>query len=481
MANEMPARLRLRELMHYFSELQNNRQITQHEYDVSAMVKSGFVEFLGEGKNVDDLLERCGPLFQIPNDSRNPSEFYDTQNSEEFESEKTIDVKPTTGGYKFDEEEYLDEDHLEGMYVEVEFIDPYEGYPAWGNRHESIERQWTPEQYPVLSASDEDVAWSTFEEMNRREGMEALAWYVPMNSDLGDWGIYIRRGAAAYIAERYLSELPTRLDAWDLALRVLLLHEYVHFQSQVMCDRNAYFKPVENRYFDYLRYWMEQPEYGYEEAAANAIALHMSKANKVGKKGLKMWFDLQPRPYDQYHIFKGGKGNKLAKTVIAMMHQDFQRVRDIMDVSSNDLGTIFNSDRPNRFKKPPFPAQVYFVNDHHPTNMNPYPSLNVPKAVDFSRVSIHRDVLKRIKKNRFPKHVVEKLYNIRKKIQGKTYDRFEEHGFVRTKNKTHWRFELPSFHRGIMTQVQGQNGWEIVFVGSHPQYDAYSDAKGLRC
>ena len=140
--------------------------------------------------------------------------------------------------------------------------------------------------------------------------MDALAWYVPMNSDLGDWGIYIRRGAAAYIAERYLMNLPTRLDAWDLALRVLLLHEYVHFQSQLMCDRNAYFKPIENRYFDYLDAWMEQPEHGYEEAAANAIALHMSKADKDGKKGIKTWFDSQPRPYDQYHMFKGAKGNR---------------------------------------------------------------------------------------------------------------------------------------------------------------------------
>ena len=481
MANEIPARLRLRELMHYFSELQNNGQMAQHEYDVSAMVKSGFVEYLGEGKNLVDLLEKCGPLFEIPNDSRKPSLFYDTQNFKEFDPENSIDTQQTTGGYEFDEEDYLDEDHLEGMYVDVEFIDPYEGYPEWGNRNESKESQLMPEQYPVLSANDEDVAWSTFEDINQREGMDALAWYVPMNSDLGDWGIYIRRGAAAYIAERYLMNLPTRLDAWDLALRVLLLHEYVHFQSQLMCDRNAYFIPIENQYFNYLAAWMRQPEHGYEEAAANGIALNMSKADKVGKQGIKKWFDAQPRPYDQYHLFKGGKGNKLAQTVIAMMHQDFHGVRDRMDTFSDDLGIIFNSNRPNMFKKPPFPAQIYFVNDHHPTTNRPHPALNVPKAVDFSRISIHRSVIKYIRKNRFPKHVVKKLYEFKNKIEGAKFDRFEDHGFVRTKNKTHWRFELPAFHRGIMTQVQNQNGWEIVFVGSHSEYDAYSDHKKLRC
>ena len=308
--------------------------------------------------------------------------------------------------------------------------------------------------------------------------MEALAWYVPMNSDLGDWGIYIRRGAAAYIAERYLSELPTRLDAWDLALRVLLLHEYVHFQSQVMCDSNTFFRPVEAQYFDYLDAWMRQPWNGYEEAAANAIALYESKASPVGKRGLKTWFKSQPEPYNMYHLFEGVKGNKVAKVAIALMHQDFEKG------SSRARGFLLHehlSSKQTGFKKPSFPAQVYFVNDHHPTEKTPHPSLHVPKAVDFSRVSLHRDVRKNIKKNRFPKHVVKKLHDFRKKIQGKTFDRFEEHGFVRTKNKTHWRFELPSFHRGIMTQVQGQNGWEIVFVGSHPQYDEYSDAKGLRC
>ena len=478
MANETPAYRRFLEILHYLSEIPDSGQIGQQGYDAALMIQSGILEYLGDGKDLSDLLETCGPLYEIPNESRHPSVFYNAQRLEELDEEKRDEDQQIKNGFEFDEGDYLDETHVDGMYVEVEFSDPYADYPAWGGGDESRGRQWSPEHYPVLSADGEEVTWSTYEDSNQREGMEALAWYVPMNSDLGDWGIYIRRGAAAYIAERYLSELPSRLDAWDLALRVLLLHEYVHFQSQVMCDTNTFLKPVEAQYFDYLRAWMNQPSNGYEEAAANAIALHKAKAKKVGKKGLRTWFDSQPEPYNMYHLFEGSQGNKVAKVAIALMQQDFEDGSS--RAKSPHLSEYINTNRPG-LKKPQFPARVYFVNDHHPTHKKPHPSLKVPKAVDFSRVSIHRDVLKRIKKNRFPTHVVKKLYNIRKKIQGKTYDRFEDHGFVRTKNKTHWRFELPSFHRGIMTQVQGQNGWEIVFVGSHPQYDAYSDAKGLRC
>lgn len=478
MANEIPAQRRLREIFHYLSEFSKSGQVDQNGYGAASMIQSGILEYLGDGKDLNDLLEKCGPLYEIPNESRHPSFFYNAQRFEERDEEKTDDDQQIDDGFEFDEEDYLDEAHVEGMYVDVEFSDPYADYPAWGGGNESRGRQWLSEHYPVLSADEEEVAWSTYEHSNQREGMEALAWYVPMNSDLGDWGIYIRRGAAAYIAERYLSELPTRLDAWDLALRVLLLHEYVHFQSQVMCDSNTFFRPVEAQYFDYLDEWMRQPWNGYEEAAANAIALHKSRAKKAGERGLKTWFDAQPEPYNMYHLFEGPKGNKVAKVVIALMQQDFEKGsnRARMGQIREDITT-----KQTGFKKPLFPARVYFVNDHLPTERNPHPPLNVPKAVDFSRVSIHRDVIKRIKKNKFPNHVVKKLYEFRNKIQGNTYDRFEDHGFVRTKNKTHWRFELPAAHRGIITQVQGQNGWEVVFIGSHPEYDAYSKAKRLRC
>lgn len=479
MANETPAHRRFRELLHYLSETPGSGQIGEQGYDAELMIESGILEYLGDGKDLKDLLETCGPLYEIPNESRHPSVFYNGQRFEERDEEQMDDDQQIEGGFEFDEEDYLDEAHVEGMYVDVEFSDPYAGYPAWGSEDESSGRRWSPEHYPVLSADEEEITWGTYEQAHQHEGMEALAWYVPMNSGLGDWGIYIRRGAAAYIAERYLSELPTRLDAWDLALRVLLLHEYVHFQSQVMCDSNSFLQPVEGQYFEYLDAWMRQPSNGYEEAVANAIALHKSQAKKVGKRGLKTWFDSQPEPYNMYHLFEGPHGNKVAKVAIALMHQDFEKgsMRARMGLFIREGITPSTTG----FKKPPFPARVYFVNDHHPTEKNPHPSLHVPKAVDFSRVSIHRDVRKNIKKNRFPKHVVKKLYNFRSKIQGNMFDRFEDHGFVRTKNKTHWRFELPSFHRGIMTQVQGQNGWEIVFVGSHTQYDAYSDAKDLRC
>ena len=67
------------------------------------------------------------------------------------------------------------------------------------------------------------------------------------------------------------------------------------------------------------------------------------------------------------------------------------------------------------------------------------------------------------------------------KISGNSYDRYSEHGFVRAKDKIHWRFELPRKYRALMTQIQDTPGWTIVFVGSHREYDAYCKAKGVRC
>ena len=71
-------------------------------------------------------------------------------------------------------------------------------------------------------------------------------------------------------------------------------------------------------------------------------------------------------------------------------------------------------------------------------------------------------------------------YEFVSKISGQEFERLSERGFVRCSDKIHWRFELPGYHRALMTQIRDVNGWCVVFVGNHREYDAYCKAKGVR-
>ena len=102
------------------------------------------------------------------------------------------------------------------------------------------------------------------------------------------------------------------------------------------------------------------------------------------------------------------------------------------------------------------------------------------KLVSFSKVSFHKSVEKKIRKRGIRPNVLKALEEFLSDIRGREFDRLHQRGFVRCSDKIHWRFELPGYHRALMTQIQGMSGWCVVFVGNHREYDAYCKAHGVR-
>ena len=56
-------------------------------------------------------------------------------------------------------------------------------------------------------------------------------------------------------------------------------------------------------------------------------------------------------------------------------------------------------------------------------------------------------------------------------LRGNSFDRLSKHGFERNKIA---RDSTPRKFRGYMTQISDRNGWAVVFVGKHADYDKFS-------
>ena len=421
----------------------------------------GIIALSGQGKSVEDIIEKGPPMFELPNQLRNN---YDHYYHEEFISDDIID--------ELDIEIYFEEsDETEFEFNEPgeDFIDPYGRDLEWteGRQEDSegrIQRGRTSRR--VYHHDDEgEIIESNYDEAHSKEGMEVLGWYNPRGSShQGEWGIYIRRGAPAEIAERYFRHMGNRFEAWSLALRVILYHEYFHFLSQYHCDRLSSESPPDEKYFQYLSEWMKNPSQAIEEAVANAYAIRNGRLSKSDKKAVSLWFSCQPEPYYEYLNYILPKDYKYGLSLVAHMHNEHD-ISGLTDVNLN-LATMFSP-------KPKDMVRVFLVNDV-------IDSPSVPKLVNFEKVTLHKNILKMIRRRKLPKDIGNALKEFIYDISGNSYDRFTEHGFVRTKDKIHWRFELPRKYRGLMTQVRDTNGWSIVFVGSHSNYDAYCELKGVR-
>ena len=123
-----------------------------------------------------------------------------------------------------------------------------------------------------------------------------------MNVSESGWGIFIRKVQLPILLNTDLETMESRYDAWMLAMKVLVAHEYFHYLSQYHCDRLSIDTPKEDKYLRYLADWMKSPKDGVEEAVANAFALN--KIPKSGKEDGRRWFDALPHPYSDYKPFE---------------------------------------------------------------------------------------------------------------------------------------------------------------------------------
>ena len=83
----------------------------------------------------------------------------------------------------YDEEDFDDENFIDEQNLNVEFKDPYAGYPTWGGR-EGFEENNRMGSRPVpvyLDDGDGKPLESDYHHAEEIDGVEALAWYAPMS------------------------------------------------------------------------------------------------------------------------------------------------------------------------------------------------------------------------------------------------------------------------------------------------------------
>ena len=449
MATELQEHLLTRRLNEIFAYTNANKltvdlSTEETSWELETLLNTGVVHKVAElsaTKSTKQFLNDAPPLFEIPNESRMPYEYY------------------------YDEEEFSEENFIHEENLNVEFDDPYSNLNPWRREEGAgdIDRRW-PEYLPVfLDDGDGNAVESNYHRAQGIDGVEALAWYAPMSISTSGWGIFIRRGAAAHLAEHRFSEVESRYDAWMLAMKVLVSHEYFHYLSQYHCDRLAVDMPKENKYLSYFEDWMKNPKDGVEEAIANAFAL--SKLTKSEKKPVERWFDDLPHPYSGYIAWNSSEDLKHGKAHLAAQQEYFGTYLD--DEVNPSTGGRYDI-------KPTVPVPIFIVDDSHPDSPG-------PKMVSFAEINIHSRVEKLFSKNKIDRDIQHALQKFVNEIQGQTFQRLNLHGCKRTKDKRHWRFELPRKYRGYITQLENRNGWCIVHVGPHNKYDKYADKHGLRC
>lgn len=448
MATELQEHLltrRLNEILAYIN--QNGMKVDFITEDISwelgPLLQTGVIHKVAEltaSKTAREFLNKAPPMFEIPNESRMPYDHY------------------------YDEEDFADENFIDEEYLNVEFDDPYVDYPAWVGPDEINENnRMSPEPVPVfLDEGGGPAVESDYHQAQRADGVEALAWYAPMNVSESGWGIFIRKGSAAYLAEHRFGDMESRYEAWILAMKVLVAHEYFHYLSQYHCDRLSIDMPNEEKYLRYFEDWMKNPTDGVEEPVANAFAL--SKLAKKEKEMVANWFDTLPHPYSAYRPYTSTKGQALGKAHLAAQQEYFAKyVEDDINPSS---GQRYDP-------KPLVPVPIFIVDDM-------YPGTPGPKMVSFDDIHIHKKVIKSKRSGSIPGDVWGAFLDLINELRGNSFDRLSRHGFVRTKNKSLWRFELPRKFRGYMTQISDRNGWSVVFVGKHADYDKFSKKHGCR-
>ena len=116
-----------------------------------------------------------------------------------------------------------------------------------------------------------------------KRGTDALAWYCPFHRfSRNSWGIYIPDSSVSYIALKVFNNPQTRLPkrvvrdplSYDLAFRLLFLHEFFHFVTEISASAMEFIKAAPC-YEDYFAHEYCMPidcDEPIEEALANAFA-----------------------------------------------------------------------------------------------------------------------------------------------------------------------------------------------------------------
>jgi hypothetical protein len=193
-----------------------------------------------------------------------------------------------------------------------------------------------------------------------KEGIDALAWYRSPHWEPAEaWGIYIRESALYSLANEVFASLSfsphrhpgragrsiTTLDRVRQAFRLLFLHEWVHFTTDVAAMALELGRPSPTPvYAPYMRQVYLQPsafDEPIEEALANAFAYERLPGTKF-RPALKAFFRKQPSGYRAFESVRGADfdlGRRRLATLLALGGRATSRspLQVLIDPESRDL------------------------------------------------------------------------------------------------------------------------------------------------
>jgi hypothetical protein len=443
---------RMREILHMYRMQHPEADLppdSQHiVWDHALLDRLGLLVHVQNLKNQGDV--GVQPLYEIPNQFRNTLEFYDYDQHEE---DDMFDIPF--------EEDWEDEGILDDKEVDMHY-EPYPEEEDWDEGTNHPTGTFRGEStVPYVGADGQLTTEKTSSEIMEAEGLELWAWYTPRGSTNRPWGIYIRRDAALYIAERFFGDLPDRNEAWWLASNIILNHEYFHFLSQYHCDRISTTSPREQMYVEYDTYMSHHKTDIIEEGAANGYALSKLDQYRHVISDVVAFFSNQPDPYNRFLEFLPPFGAR----AVGYQHRHHGSMSSSLLASLNPtLDSVFKP-------TPSFPVPVYVVNQ-------------VPRGatgwnlVTFDAIRFSPSVRRQIRRGLVPASVMKKLNKTVNELRGGSIEHLKNLHCMNS--KSHFvQKNLPSAWRAIWAQIEGKRGWEIVFVGSHKEYEQYQSVKGL--
>jgi hypothetical protein len=199
-----------------------------------------------------------------------------------------------------------------------------------------------------------------FEREVETEGLDALAWYQSPHWEPAEaWGIYVRETAVYALAREVFASLRfsphryrglggrrvTTVDRVHQAFRLLFLHEWVHFTTDLAAITLELSRPSPGPiYAPYMRGVYLQPtalDEPIEEALANAFAYDRLPGTGF-KPALKAFFRNQPPGYRAFESFRGPdfrQGRRRLATLLALGRHANPRLplEHLVDPDSRDL------------------------------------------------------------------------------------------------------------------------------------------------
>ena len=196
---------------------------------------------------------------------------------------------------------------------------------------------WIPDgditDFPDTTRQKEDVS---------KEGIEALAWYKSFHWKTNkDWGIYITDMGIYHVAEEIFRPAGLKsksgkplntLDILQLSFRLLFLHEFFHFVTDVAASilelsniqfaRDSHMPPKKfySDYFNKVYLTASKPNEPLEEALANAFVFDKFRDKQI-RRFIKPFMENQPKGYSHFANYSGANkfnnGKQLLATIIS--------------------------------------------------------------------------------------------------------------------------------------------------------------------